>query len=120
MYQHEKAIFAGRPEIAALITSSEDPVEAMSIGKAIRLDTPDWNERANQVMTQALEVKFAIPQFKLALQSTKDIIGEATTNKYWGIGLTRGHSDAFLRDKWRRGNHLGELLMDLKSQLCPK
>ena len=57
-------------------------MEAMSIGKAIRLDTPDWNERANQVMTQALEVKFAIPQFKLALQSTKDIIGEATTNKY--------------------------------------
>ena len=120
VYQHEKAIFAGRPEIAALITSSENPVEAMSIGKAIRLDTPDWNERANQVMTQALEVKFAIPQFKLALQSTKDIIGEATTNKYWGIGLTRGHSDAFLRDKWKGGNHLGELLMDLKSQLCPK
>ena len=80
-------ITANEQDIAARIRATDDPVEAMYLGKSIQLDEVNksaWTERKEQIMDIALEAKFHIPQFTLALRQAGDTIGEATKDKNFG------------------------------------
>ena len=117
IYQYHKAQAADKPDVASLILATDDPVEIMYTGKAVNLDNAEWKERSSQIMEVALETKFAIPQFKLALKQAEGIIGEATRHPQWGIGHNMNHKEAFDRKTWSGKNNLGEMLMRLKAKL---
>ena len=101
-------------EVAARILGTDDSVEAMNLGKAINSDNPQWKNSAEEVMQKALDIKFANPPFKLALQKTEKLIGEATRHPVWGTGNTMGHRDAFNTSSWTGKNTLGLLLAKTK------
>ena len=117
IYQYEKSQAAKSPEIASLIIATDDPVEVMYIGKSINVNNAQWLDRSQQIMSIALEAKFNIPQFKLALQKSEEIIGEGTRHPIWGIGHNMSYKEAFDRTKWAGQNKLGEMLMLLKKKI---
>ena len=69
-------------------------------------------------MEKALKEKFRIPEFQQALRETRDIIGEATQNKTWGIGTTLGKADCFDSKSWKGNNLMGKLLMKVKTSMA--
>lgn len=114
--QHGKAVRAGQVEVASRILWTDDPVDIMYIGKAVNNPT-GWNEAAKAILKTSLAKKFAIPQFKLALQKTGKVIGEGTRDKVYGIGFTPSANEAHEPSKWTGENLMGTLLMDLKRTL---
>ena len=117
VYQYEKAVVAKQQDVASLIAATDDPLEVMHIGKTVKTESPEWIERGKQIMTIALEAKFNIPAFKLALKKTENVIGEGTRHPIWGIGHTQGYKDAFDKKTWTGQNALGEMLMKIKMSL---
>ena len=117
-YQFSKATMMGQQEVAAFILGTDDAVEAMNLGKAINSDNPQWKNSAEEVMQKALDIKFAIPPFKLALNKTEKFIGEVTRHPVLGTGSTMAHKDAFNTRSWTGKNTLGLLLAKSKAKLC--
>ena len=116
-YQFQKATAMGKHEVAASILAEDDLMEAMYLEGAVNTENSDWKNKAEMVMQTALEVKFAIPPMKLALQKSEKTIGEATRHELWGIGLTIGNKYAFQPKNWTGKNLLGKLLMEIKRKL---
>jgi ribA/ribD-fused uncharacterized protein len=80
----------------------------------------EWAEKRDQVMAIALKAKFMQhPELKAKLLSTNDRpIGEANArDKYWGIGTGADTAKAKIPSKWPGKNRLGQLLMDLRTEL---
>ena len=116
-FQYEKAMTAGEKEKAGLIRATDDPYEAMYLGKEISTDKTEWPKRAEDVMKRAVEAKFSIPNLKLALKKTEKILGEATGNQIWGTGIPMGWQDAYKQSAWPGKNVLGNILIDLKTRM---
>ena len=119
VYQYEKAIVGQRKDIADRIRQTDDPVEAMYLGKGIEVkqDRPTWTDRKEQIMDIALEAKFSLPQFKFALRHAEGIIEEATKDQFWGTGLRLKDPSALNKDRWTGKNKMGEKLMAIKKRL---
>jgi len=114
--QYNKAMSVGDREKAAMIVSTDDPQEAMHLGNSINTEHSAWSDNAAEVIEAALLVKFQEPAYKLALQSTEDVIGESTQHKVWGTGLSMGHQQAFDPRRWTGKNMMGKLLSKVKVQ----
>ena len=115
-YQHEKAIAAGKVEISKDIRATSDPVEAMELGRQVQ-PGPEWQDQGPIIMKKALKVKFEIPALKLTLRNTAKIIGEATRNNFWGIGLSKGDRSAGDPSSWTGKNLAGRCLMDIRKDI---
>jgi len=113
-YQFQKAIHAGNEEVARTIIVTQDPVEVMYLGKTVKAQQ-DWNETfGKDIMRKAMEVKFSIPAYRLALKKTAKFIGEATRSAFWGVGKPMNDPDAYNRRTWSGKNITGEILMSIK------
>ena len=68
--------------------------------------------KAKDVLTKAITAKFTQnEQAREALHRTgKNVIGEATRNKVWGIGLALDDVKATTRDYWDGQNICGDVL----------
>ena len=117
VYQYEKAIVGQRKDIADRIRQTDDPVEAMYLGKGIEVKQDTWTDRKEQIMDIALEAKFSLPQFKFALRQAEGIIGEATKDQFWGTGLRLKDPSTLNKDRWTGKNKMGEKLMAIKKRL---
>jgi ribA/ribD-fused uncharacterized protein len=114
--QFHRALYHGAPRIAAQIAATEDPYDAIHLGKTIEADS-SWNNRAEEIMEKALRVKFSSPAYKLALRQTEAVIGESTRNKEWGTGYAITHEHAFKPRMWSGKNMTGKLLSKVKSTI---
>ena len=86
----------------------------MYLGKTV-IAQKDWNETVGKdVMRKAMEVKFSIPAYNLALKKTAKYIGEATRSAFWGVGKTMNDPEAYNRRSWSGKNVAGEILMSIK------
>ena len=119
-FQFQKATVLGYHDVAASIRATDDSMEAMYLGKNITTEDTIWPEREEQTMRTALEIKFAMPRYQLALQKTDTIVGEGTFHKVWGIGCSMGHRDAYNPRTWKGKNIMGMLLANIKSSLIPR
>jgi ribA/ribD-fused uncharacterized protein len=84
------------------------PSRAKKAGKALAL-RPDWNDVKLGIMEDLLRQKFSDPDLKAKLLATKD--AELIEGNWWGDtfwGVCRGTGQ----------NHLGKLLMKIRSELC--
>lgn len=113
-FQYQKATILGHHGIAAKILVTDDSLEAMALGKTINTANSIWTDRAEQNMKTALEAKFALPRYQLALKNTDKILGEGTYHQVWGIGCNMGHNNAFNPRTWTGKNIMGQLLTQIK------
>ena len=107
---------AAQPEIAQQIKQTTDPVEAMLIGKQVK-PGPEWQEKGPDIMKQAMRQKFAIPAMRHTLVNCGVIIGEATKNPFWGIGISIRDNTACTPSAWTGKNMAGQCLMDIRKEL---
>ena len=107
-YQHKKALFHGRREIATRVLRSRTPHLAKQVAKNI-MQCKAWHDCKADIMTDILEEKAKqCPVFHKALQNTgtKHLVHNTETDSFWGCG-----------EDFKGLNMLGSLLEDLRQRL---
>jgi ribA/ribD-fused uncharacterized protein len=101
--------FAGTPHVEEL-RQARSPMIAARMGRArARPLRPDWNEVKDDIMREAVRLKFAAnPDIRDTLLSTGDaeIVEKTASDYYWGCG-TDGTGQ----------NMLGRILMEVRAEL---
>ena len=104
---------------AILITPAPRAVKAL--GRLVTpFDPAEWKRVARDYVRAGNLAKFTQnATARAALLATgKSVLVEASPyDTIWGIGLAACHSDARTPARWRGTNWLGEVLMDIRSQL---
>jgi ribA/ribD-fused uncharacterized protein len=117
---HKKAELCGDMAAVDKIKAAESPADCKHIGGAIKQNKAKWRQHETSVMKKALQEKFTQnPTMKDFLLSTEELhLAEASpTDKFWGTGVGLGKEDTTNPRKWRGNNKLGELLMELRTEL---
>ena len=107
-YQHKKAIFHGRNDLASRVLRSRTPHMAKQIVKPI-IQCSAWHDCKTDIMSQILEEKAKqCHVFRKALENTGDrrLVHNTETDSFWGCG-----------EDFHGLNTLGCLLEDLRLRL---
>lgn len=113
-YQHQRAIFEKKDDLAEQILLSSDPFECKKLGVEVG-ESPEWEASSETIMKDIVTAKFQ-QNGKLAeyLINTDDSqLYEATHDVFWGVGLPI-HSQDTLDEKGKGSNKLGLILMALR------
>ena len=118
--QSQKSDLFGDNRAKARIMASNDPREMKDIGRRIRgyVDS-EWKAQTDEVIMECLRRKVydhkAVQDYLL---STGDkIIGEATPDRHFGIGLHIGDSRVLNYDEWQGRNLMGRSLMEIRREI---
>lgn len=103
-----QAMKSNDPKVQEHIRTCKGPATAKKMGRSATL-RPDWEHVKEDVMVQALRVKFKNPSLRLALleTGTSQIIEDAPWDEYWGSGKSG-----------RGKNRLGVLLMKVRQEIA--
>lgn len=121
---YRKAKTSNQDTLITKALASKDPVEAKSILNTLRNDhREEWERDRQEIITTALKAKFK--QNKVLMDflcNTKDLLlGEASKDPCWGIGMTLEDQEVTINSKWNKnGNLLGKTLMAIRTDLNPK
>ena len=111
----------GDIEAARLIRTSVNPLEQKQIGRYIfNYDQAMWERERDGVMKRCLMAKFSqSADLRLRLELTNDsiLVESSAYDKYWGNGLSLWSADCIDSDNWPGLNRLGDLLMEVRSDL---
>lgn len=116
----EKAVLFHDNESSTRIMETSDPVVQKGIGRAVAgFNSAEWKREAQNVLMPGLRAKFSqVDECKAFLMATGNkLIGEASLDKFWGIGLKLGHDDIFNREKWE-SNVMGKALQEIRNELA--
>lgn len=120
--QWSKAKMFGDAASQTKIMKTASAKTVKTIGNKIQnVKEEEWESRRDDIMRVALRAKFTQhPELRALLLSTKDrIIGEADArDKYWSIGSAADTALAKEPTKWKGKNRLGQLLMELRTELA--
>ena len=118
-YQEQKALFGERPDVASQIRNATDPAKCKSLGGKVTVDDEKWLPTATQVMRKACRIKFVkyddMKQY--LLQTKNNVIAEASRDTTWGTGTKLSDASTFVRKDWKGKNYLGEILMNIRTEL---
>lgn len=115
-----KALLFEDREILASIMRSSDPKEQKAFGRQVKNFNSDrWNTVAKDFVFNANFAKFSDPALKRVLLDTgdKEIVEASPYDTIWGIGLSTSNPDRFDKSKWQGTNWLGEVLMQVRTEL---
>ena len=104
---------------AAKIKTETDPYKIMQLGKSVtNFKFQEWNQEVKDVMKKANMAKFQQLEDArvLLLESNANMIGEATLDKNYGIGLHLTDPTATDPSKWA-SNAFGQILMEIRNKL---
>ena len=116
-FQHSKALMFKDFETASKIKSSTDPYEMMQLAKTIKgYKHSQWMQHAKQILKRANEAKYSQNEAaRDALLATGGKqIGEASTNKFYGIGLGLFSKKATDTSAWTGKNLMGTILTEIR------
>ena len=122
----EKALMCKDEITAHKIMAAKDPVEQKHLGRDIEKH-PQYNERIWQknapwIMEKALRAKFeqnaTLKKWLLDTQ-TKTLV-EASSDKFWGVGISIHDRKILDQQAWEGQNVLGKALMKIRTILTPK
>ena len=102
------------------IMASKNPAEMKAISKHIRnYNHEEWLSDAKKVAMEGARAKFDQNiELKNQLKLTGDrTLGEATLDKFWGIGLKLHQPNTLIEDQWKGQNVMGNILMEIRSSL---
>jgi len=118
-YQYSKALAAENPSQAQKILQSDTPAACKYLGDRVTIDENYWLPLAKLAMAKACETKFEQNAFarQCLLATGSTLLGEASENKTWGVGLKLSDDDITNTVKWTGNNELGVILMSIRDQL---
>ena len=105
-------------QILSTSTALESKTEARNIRN---YDQQIWEESAKNLCYEGIKCKFTQnPWLKNLLLSTNDdILGEATYDKLWGMGIPFHRRDCADRSQWHSNGIMGEILMEIRAEPRP-
>lgn len=116
-----RAELSGNKDLIDKAYKAEDPVIAKHVLNALKGNhQQDWEQQVEEIALEGLRAKFGQNrQLRDYLCSTKQLIlGEASRNTCWGIGMELSDPDVLDHSKWlESGNLLGRSLMKVRSEL---
>ena len=122
-----KCLKYGDIRAAKLVMDQTDPKEIKRAGESmsiVNFNAREWSNEMPNFVAQALQAKFTDPGARGAREFLLDteslVIGEATKNNKWGIGVTIAHPDHALPKNWGGRNLLGNMLMELRDHVIGK
>jgi ribA/ribD-fused uncharacterized protein len=118
-FQYSKALFAEKPDKAQKILSANHPAMCKRIGDSIDVNKDQWLPEAKRLMLKGCTAKFDQDQYaRTYLAETNTcILGEASKNQLWGIGMTLNDKNIAVKENWSGQNLLGVILMRIRSEL---
>ena len=122
LIQHKKAQLFGDEIAEAQILATSTALECKVEAKNIRnYEKQTWEESARILCYDGIKVKFVQnPWLKnLLLSTNNDTLGEATYDKFWGTGIPIHHRDCTDRTQWHSNGIMGEMLMEIRTELRP-
>ena len=123
-YCFHKAKFAGSNKLARRVLLSDNPAEMKKMTNKIDgLDYEKWKEKSVPLLSRALKLKFMSSQsLYKALMSTGDMILVESNphDDYYGAGRSMQEDELFLNPTEKGQNVMGNLLMQLRSELKRK
>ena len=111
-YQHQKAFHANYEDVCTKILESKTGLEAKYIGDQIP-ESEDWLNIKEETMTRILLTKYkTVEKMKEKLETVSEntVFAEATTDCYWGTGLTPELTKTTESAMWPGKNKLGYLI----------
>lgn len=118
---HTRSRIMGRRHLEEQAVTLTDPGEAKRILNILREEPHQgrWEEQRQQVLRRGLFAKFSQCEDlkEYLLSSGKRILGEASLNRVWGIGLTLTNRAKLNPKQWRGDNLQGRTLMEVREQL---
>jgi len=121
-FMYQKALFFNDIKKANEILQSKNPVKQKLLGRQVKnYSDPLWNEVRYENMLDGCRAKFTQNQRlkKILLDTNNLTIVEASpTDKIWGVGLAINNSLVLHKENWQGLNLLGEVLMELRTNLC--
>ena len=119
-FQRSKALFFGDEVTAEKIMSETDPAKMNMLGKRVRGYTKEkWENNAKRCLKLVNEAKFLQnPSAKAALLDTgSKILGEASPDLTYGIGMHLTAPSVLETQKWSGKNMMGEILTEIRDSL---
>lgn len=117
----QRAFLAKNKPLTRRVMGTNNPADHKTVLNILRSDQPDvWKERAETLIMTALRAKFLqngnLAQF--LMDTHPRLIGEASKNEMWGIGLSLDNRDVLDSSKWKKeGNLLGISLVKVREEL---
>lgn len=120
----KRAELSGRQDLIERALKAQDAAQAKYILNALHGDHQEqWDEQIEQLANEGLRAKFTQnADLQDFLCSTRNLIlGEASTNTRWGIGMDLQNPEVLNPSKWSEtGKLLGRALMKLRQELHQK
>lgn len=113
-----RARFANRPDLEEKAMASRDPAEAKRVLNQLRgaACQVEWENERKDILFAGLLAKFVQNDDlrEYLLSSDDRILGEASKNSAWGIGLTLSDKSRLNPNLWTGGNLQGKTLMEVR------
>mmetsp|Transcript_98427 Transcript_98427/g.170491 ORF Transcript_98427/g.170491 Transcript_98427/m.170491 type:complete len:230 (-) Transcript_98427:147-836(-) len=114
------SVFNDPENFAEINSQDENPGNCQKLGRACKgFNQGIWDEKVNDVIDDILFQKFSSDSAltKLLLSTGDAFLGNANTNKDWGIGLTPDDPDVMNMECWTCDNIQGKSLMRVREKL---
>lgn len=116
-----RAELSGKEELIQRAINLKDPVQAKHLLNMLHNDHQEqWEDNLEELAMEGLRAKFSQnPHLRVYLSNTGNLIlGEASTNTRWGIGMDLNNPEVLEAAKWSEtGNLLGRSLMKLREEI---
>ena len=117
-YQFRKAKYYGENTTATDILTADSPRKCKWLGNRLpRLPHTTLSQDGLDWMKRAIQAKFEqnIHLQDALLRTGTKTLGEASYDKFWGIGVRLDGSGLHDPAVWQGANHLGRILMEVRS-----
>lgn len=119
-----RAELSGKEESIKKAREAQDPVQAKHVLNSLHGDhQQEWDEAVGRIALEGLRAKFFQnhPLQDHLCGTGKLVLGEASTNARWGIGMDINNEEVLDQSKWLvDGNLLGRSLMTVRADLLKK
>jgi ribA/ribD-fused uncharacterized protein len=118
--QNAKALLFKDEETAYRIMRAKTSHEQCQLGKKVKgYNEQKWMQTAESVLLRANLAKFGQNEHakKILLHSESNVLGEASKNKKWGVGLSLDDPNVTKTEHWDGKNIFGKVLENVRSQV---
>ena len=120
-FMYNKAGVFGDTDIQSkILYADQNPKSMKNLGRQIKNFNQElWDKERIRCMYDACLAKFRLDPYKGELLRTgsKTIVEASPLDKIWGIGLAPNDPKALDKRNWKGQNLLGEVLMQVRSDL---
>ena len=118
--QSAKAEMFDDQESLNKIMKLTSPALMKNAGKRIKnYKHEQWISEAKSITKRGVMAKFTqnIDLQKQLIATGKKTIGEASTDKFWGIGISLNKASTLMHEQWIGDNTMGQILMEIRAEL---